>query len=156
MPTEDYVRRKACFLQFFAVTLVLAVAAFFSAARGFPQLVWASDLSYATSVIAVVFVGSMAYMGWLSWRLCPEDLPRVRAGAEWGSVSANLCTMIGLIGTTLGLSFQAQTLASGSAGLAPLATSLYTTMVGVGAGAILTLVDHNLQSGISRVGRFSE
>ncbi len=75
---------RITFLSHFTICLAFAAGAFFAVVNGVPQTIWANDQSMMTSVIAVLFVGSASYLGWLAWLADSSTLP-----ADGGSVSAD-------------------------------------------------------------------
>ena len=134
-------REKQTFLRFFAI--LLAVVAGFAIAiyLDAPQKVWRGDASMMTSAIAALLILSTARIGVASWR---SDT-RV---ADFGHHAAKWAMMLGLIGTALGLSMQAATLASaGLASLGALSTALYTTACGVAASMLIEVMTFNLEAG---------
>lgn len=135
---------RRTFLSHFIICLALCAGLFFAMMRGIPQMIFANDASMATSAIGVFFVGSVAYLGWLSWRLQPS---------EFGWIAAEISVLIGLLGTTIGLSLQAKTLVTGTAGLMPLHTSLFSTMTGIFSAIVLIVLAFNHQAGIDRASR---
>ena len=143
---------RLTFLSHFVICLACVGVFFFAWTRGVPQMVYATDASMMTSVIAALFVGTAAYLGRQAWLV---DSPRGRAvDAEDGHEAQELVVMAGLLGTALGLSMQAVALASnGSASFVALATALYTTACGVGASAVIKVMTRNLERGMKRAGR---
>jgi hypothetical protein len=143
------------FLSHFVLCLAVAAAAFFAALNGVFQTIYASDLSHMTSVLAALFVGSAAWLGWQAWRVDASDTGYdppggAQGAASFGHLAERLCVMAGLAGTTIGLSLQATALMSGAASFGALSTSLYTTASGVVAAALIAVLTHNLESGIGR------
>ena len=135
---------RRCFLSFFVICLAVLAAAFFATLWGVPYLIWKADESHMTTAIAVLFVGSVAYLGRLSWSPSPQSSP------AFGHLAVRLSVMLGMLGTTIGLSLQAKTLMTGTAGLLPLSTSLFSTGCGILAAIILEVLTHNLERGIER------
>ena len=133
-----------CFVQYFTMLLLLCIAAFYATLLGVPQHIFMIEASHVTSLIALFFLYSVIRLGFLSWRLIDGDPHEVLRAAEWGPFATNTCTMLGLIGTVIGLSMEAETLAGGTAGLVALATALYSTVTGIGAGLIIMVFHHNL------------
>jgi uncharacterized protein YacL len=131
----------------------MAAGAFFAFVYGLPQLVWNSDLSHMTSVIAGVFVASCFYLGWLSWNLSPSTASATEIKAEWGWFAEEKFVRMGLFGTVIGLILQAKVLATGSEGLGPLSTAFMSTAVGVLASFLLALLAFNITSHIERMKR---
>ena len=109
--------------------------------NGAPQAVWRADQSMMTSAIALLFVVAVARIGVSAWR--GGDLRTVEFG-HWASVWT---VKLGLVGTAIGISLQANVLAtSGIASLGALSTALYTTACGVGASLLIEICAYNLES----------
>ena len=64
--------------------------------------------------------------------------------------------MAGFVGTAIGLSLQAKSLASGATSFTALATSLFTTASGGAAAALIAIMTFNLEAGNRRMQRLSE
>lgn len=148
---------RLCFLSHFVICLAIAAGAFFAYINGVPQLVYASDLSHMTSVIALIFVGSVIWIGRQAWQA--GDPPARDAfgrfvsqssGPSFGHTAKELALCAGLIGTGSGLALQGKALMVGAASFGALSTSLFTMICGVGAYGLVTILDHNLQAGRSR------
>jgi hypothetical protein len=120
-----------------------------------------------TSVIGVVFVGTAAWLARQAWRIDSPPLiqswndemqrvemvarwPSLEGGPDvsWGHKAPEICAMLGLIGTVIGLSLQAKALMSGPASFGALATSLFTTATGASAAILLIVMTHLVESGI--------
>lgn len=153
---------KRCFLQWFVLCLSYTVVAFFAAYYGVFQQIWAVDLSRMTSVIAGVFVLACGYLGFASWRydanLDREEKNNLAiADAELGRTAAYIVTLIGLLGTAIGLMFQVQAMAaidlSNSGHIlqfvatigGALGTALYATACGIVASIGITMLGSNLE-----------
>jgi len=141
---------RRCFLQHFVICLAFAGAFYFAWVWGFPQQVWAKDSSYMTSAIGVLFVGTAFYLGWQAWKLSAINVTSVEASAEWGWFVEEKFLRIGLLGTVFGLSMQAEALSTGSAGLVPLATALFSTATGILASLLCAGLSYNLMLGIRK------
>ena len=128
------------FLRFFALLLAIVAGLTMALWLGVPQAVWRADQSMMTSAIAGWFVFAVARIGISAWR-----------GGDWravefGHLAVRLSVLFGLCGTSLGLSFQAHSLATeGVAALGALSTSLYTTATGIVSAAILEVLTFNLE-----------
>ncbi len=150
-------RTRICFLNHFVICLAIAAGGWFALEAGVIQTVVANDQSHMTSVIAVVFIGSVAWLGRQAWRvdgLSPYSNPRGRSlDAAFGHLAERLLPMFGLFGTAFGLSVQAKALVGGAAAFGPLATSLYCTACGVLGAALVAVMTFNLEAGIRRAGR---
>ena len=134
---------KNAFVQYFIMLLVAIIIFFYALYQGLPQSIWLNDASHFTSVIWLVLLYSLFRIGKQSWELNWRNCDKILAD-DWGVFATYACPMLGIIGTTYGLSLQATVLASGSVGLVPLTTSLYTTMVGAGAGLMVYLFHYTL------------
>jgi hypothetical protein len=152
------------FLSHLVLCLASAGLAFFAAVNGVPQIIWANDMSMMTSVIGTLFVGSAAWLGWQAWRIGEPVLDDTgRSGAplsfaflpssDYGHLAERLCVMAGFIGTAIGLSLQAKSLAEGVSSFTPLATSLFTTASGGTAAALIAIMTFNLEVGVRRAQR---
>ncbi len=152
---------RLTFLSHFVICLACAALAFFALMNDVPQVIWANDQSYMTSVVGALFVGSAVYLGWLAW-LVDDDLHQHLAGASksvlqiddidsaYGHLAERLCVMAGFVGTAIGLSLQAKALAGGATSFTALATSLFTTACGGTAAAVIAIMTFNLEAGIRR------
>jgi drug/metabolite transporter (DMT)-like permease len=145
--------QRQTFLSHFVICLAVGAAAFFAAINGVPQIVWASDMSMMTSLIAALFVGAAIHLGWQAWRL--ERPSRQRhsdaVDSSFGHLAERLSVMAGFVGTAIGLSLQAKALAGGSTSFTALATSLFTTACGGVAAALIAVMTFNLEAGIRRI-----
>jgi hypothetical protein len=154
---------RLTFLSHFILCLACAGLAFFAWVNGVPQMVWANDMSMMTSVIGALFVGSAAWLGWQAWRIGePMSTDRRRTGApassflplsHYGHLAERLCVMAGFVGTAIGLSMQARSLAGGATSFTALATSLFTTASGGTAAALIAIMTFNLEAGVRRARR---
>src|SRR5271165_6907952 len=154
---------RLTFLSHFVICLACAALAFFALINDVPQVIWANDQSYMTSVIGALFVGSAVYLGWRAW-LVDDVLPQHLGGAfkrvlqiddidpAYGHLAERLCVMAGFVGTAIGLSLQAKALAGGSTSFTALATSLFTTACGGASAALLAVMTFKLEAGIRRAG----
>jgi hypothetical protein len=117
-----------------------------------------------TSVIGALFIGSAASLGWQAWRIGePMSDDRRRSAAppsfaflqlsDYGHLAERLCVMAGFVGTAIGLSLQAKSLAGGATSFAALATSLFTTASGGTAAALIAIMTFNLEAGVRRAQR---
>lgn len=129
------------FLRFFALLLAIVAAFTIALWLGAPQAVWRADASMMTSAIAALFLAALISIALASWR-GPDALT-----VEFGHRAAKWAMMLGLIGTAIGLSMQAQALASaGVASLGALSTALYTTATGVAASLLIEVMTFNLEA----------
>jgi len=142
-------RRRLAFLSHFVICLACAALAFFATVNGVPQTIFRVDQSMMTSVIAALFVGSAAYLGWLAWNVSATT------DTGFGHLAERLAVMIGFVGTAMGLSLQAKALAGGSASFEALATSLFTTVCGGVAAALIAVMTYSLEAGVEREKRDS-
>ncbi len=152
---------RLTFLSHFILCLTCTGVAFFAWVNGVPQIIWANDMSMMTSVIGALFVGSAAWLGWEAWRLGePMSDDRGWTGArssfghppssDYGHLAERLCVIAGFVGTAIGLSLQAKSLAGGATSFTALATSLFTTASGGTAAALIAIMTFNLEAGIRR------
>jgi hypothetical protein len=144
---------RLTFLSHFVLCLAVGSAAFFAAVNGVPQTIWADDLSHMTSVIAMLFVGASIYLGRQAW--IADEAPSSGEGppsADFGYLAERLSVMAGFVGTAIGLSLQAKSLAGGATSFTALATSLFTTACGGASAALLAVMTFNLEAGIRRAG----
>lgn len=150
---------RLTFLSHFIICLACAALAFFAWQTGAVLMVWQSDASMMTSVIACLFVGTALWLGWQAWEADSwNDFYRSRGGlpviihatSDFGHSAERWSVMLGLLGTTLGLSLQAKSLAGGSTSFGALATSLYTTGTGIVAALLIGVMVFSLDAGIRR------
>jgi hypothetical protein len=150
--------QHSTFLSHFVICLAVAAVAYFAAANGVPQTIWADDLSRMTSIIAALFVGASIYIGWQAWIADEVSDGTARSSimsppsSDFGHLAERLSVMAGFVGTAIGLSLQAQALAGGSTSFGALATSLFTTACGGVSAALLAVMTFNLEAGIRRAG----
>jgi hypothetical protein len=155
---------RLTFLSHFVLCLACAGLAFFAWVNDVPQTIWANDMSMMTSVICALFVGSAIWLGWQAWRIGrPTSEARESADAcssfmsppscDYGHLAERLCVMAGFVGTAIGLSLQAKSLAGGVTSFTALATSLFTTASGGTAAAFIAIMTFNLEAGAKRAQR---
>ncbi len=155
---------RLTFLSHFILCLACAGLSFFAWVNGVPQMIWANDTSMMTSVIGALFVGSVAWLGWQAWRIGEpisndrrrNDAPTSSAplpSSDYGHLAERLCVMAGFVGTAIGLSMQAKSLAGGATSFTALATSLFTTASGGTAAALIAVMTFNLEAGVRRARR---
>jgi hypothetical protein len=161
--------QRLTFLSHFCLCLACAAGAFFAWRAGVLQTIYANDMSMMTSVIAALFVGSAVYLGWQAWivdgvprwvglerrhwgemGVADGPKPYPHATAEYGHLAERLCVMAGFVGTAIGLSLQAKSLAGGATSFTALATSLYTTACGGTAAAAIAILTYSLEAGLKR------
>jgi hypothetical protein len=155
-----YVSRLT-FLSHFILCLACAGLGFFAWVNDVPQTIWASDMSMMTSVIGAFFVGSATWLGWQAWQIgksASNDIGRsdsrpsiiILPSFNYGHFAERLCVMAGFVGTAIGLSLQAKSLAGGATSFTALATSLFTTASGGTAAALIAIMTFNLEVGAKR------
>jgi hypothetical protein len=155
-----YVSRLT-FLSHFILCLACAGLGFFAWVNDVPQTIWASDMSMMTSVIGAFFVGSATWLGWQAWQIgksASNDIGRsdsrpsiiILSSINYGHFAERLCVMAGFVGTAIGLSLQAKSLAGGATSFTALATSLFTTASGGTAAALIAIMTFNLEVGAKR------
>lgn len=116
---------KRCFLQWFVLLLSYVAAGFFAAYYGVLQSIWHTDVTYMTSAIAAVFVAAVIYIGFASWRFDTKRLPQYPlnwrtasfqataiADSGLGRTASYVVTLIGLLGTVIGLTLQMRSMAT--------------------------------------------
>lgn len=131
---------RQCFLRFFSILLAIIAGLILAMIKGAPQAIFHADQSMMTSVIFILFVIVAGKIGIASWHEKDDGM------VEFGNLSVRLSVMLGLLGTTIGLSMQAISLATeGSASLGALSTSLFTTGTGVAAALFLEILTYNLE-----------
>lgn len=154
-----------CSLQWVVFCLSYTVIAFFAAYYGVFQQVWTVDVTHLTSLIALVFVISCGYLGVASWRYDTpgtwvkkeERFAQAIADTNIGRAAAYLVTLLGLLGTVIGLTIQVRAMASIDlsnaqhalqfvvAVLSGLGTALYATGCGIVASFGITVLGSNLE-----------
>ena len=151
---------RRTFLSHFLLCLAVAGAAFFAWKNAVFAMIWANDLSMMTSAIGALFVGTAMWLGWQAWRqddfasaTIRSDRPQYEGDSGFGHLAALLSPALGMLGTTIGLSMQAKSLAGGATSFVALATSLYSTGCGVAAYILIMLLTFNLEQGIRRARR---
>jgi len=105
---------KRCFLQWFVLLLSFATITFFAGYYGLLRMVWETDVTHMTSVIGGVFIAAIVYLGIASWRY---DNPRrfiatAIADTGVGKTASYIVTLIGLLGTVIGLTLQVKAMAN--------------------------------------------
>ncbi len=148
---------RLTFLSHFVICLACMSLSFFAWVNGVPRTIWANDMSMMTSVIAALFLGTTAWLGWQAWQVSEERSENGESSrsptADFGHLSERLCVIAGFVGTAIGLSLQAKSLAGGTTSFAALATSLFTTASGGSAAALIAIMTFNLEAGIRRARR---
>ena len=131
---------RRTFLAWFLCALALAAGAAFAVRIGAAEAVWRGDASHVTTAIAVLCILALARTGISSWN--GGDVRTVEFG-HWASIWS---VKLGLIGTAIGISLQADALVKqGSASLGALSTALFTTACGVGASLVIEILTYNLE-----------
>jgi len=144
-------RMRKTFVAHWIICLVCLGVFSFAWRYGVPQLIWASDASYMTSVIAALVVVTAVWLGWQAWRV--DDPHSFVINADFGQEAQLLAPALGMLGTVIGLSMQAKALVAGAASLGALSTALFTTGVGIAGFIVLKVLTLNLEAGIKRAGR---
>jgi hypothetical protein len=155
---------RLTFLSHFVLCLACVALASFAWVNGVPQMIWMNDVSMMTSVIGAQFVGSAVWLGWQAWligepisNLCEQTDLRSSStslpSSDYGHLAERLCIMAGFVGTAIGLSLQAKSLAGGATSFTALATSLFTTASGGVAAALVAIMTFNLEAGVRRARR---
>ena len=146
-------RERIVFLTEFVIALAVVVGVAFAWQLGVVKAIWQADESYMTSAIAALFVVTVADILRKSWEsretVATDDMiilkgPRDARLGHWAERSL---PMLGLLGTVIGVSLQAQAKASGLESLSALQTGLYASACGMGASFIISYMTHVLESG---------
>lgn len=151
------------FLRWFCITLTYSVMTFFGYYLGIFQNIWHVDFSYMTSVIAAVFTSTVGYLGYASWKLHHGKngeiarLLRATADVGVGRNAAYIVTLLGLLGTAIGLMTQVQAIGHldvsqvsnissfvSSIG-SSLGTALYATCSGIVASIGISVLCANIE-----------
>lgn len=151
MSTNEYIYRRVPFMQFVIMLTFLVLGVLFALSTGFPQQVAISDLSHMAIAIAVFAAASIAYIGYQTWALTLQNVDAIALRLEWGYESADYCPLLGIIGTIVGLYFQANAGALSGGNLQALGTSFYCTMVGAGAWLAIRAFTYNLSFAVGRL-----
>ena len=127
---------------------------------GVPQLVYQSDHSMMTSAIAVLVVVTAAWLGWQAWEIdSVSSFMRKYPGAtlndnaDFGHLAESLAVKLGLIGTGVGVMMTISASLQSANPLDALRTAFFSFICGAAASALISLMTHNLESGIKRAGR---
>lgn len=147
---------RVCFLRWFGIVLAYLTASFFAWYYGVFSDVYTVDVTHITSVIGVIFVISVAYLGIASWRADVRP-SNANADAALGRTLAFIVTLVGLLGTSLGLMLQVKAMGSidvsnvqnvvgfvATIGAA-FGTALYCTVSGILASIGITILTSNLE-----------
>jgi hypothetical protein len=149
---------RLAFLSHFVICLACTGSGFFAWVNGIPQTIWANDMSMMTTVIGALFMGTAGCLGWQAWKVGDQrsetadglNTDRPLPSSDFGHLSERLCVMAGFVGTAIGLSLQAKSLAGGASSFTALATSLFTTASGGTAAGLIAIMTFNLEAGIRR------
>ena len=153
---------RRCFVQWFEIVLAYAVGLFFVSAAGLPQAIWHSDVSHMTGVIAVLFTVATFYLGFASFRYNDSTPTVAGADSNLGHVAVYVATLIGLLGTTIGLILQVKAMGSLDLTspanaiafiprvLSSLSTALYCTACGIVASIAIYLQCANIDYFLDR------
>ena len=157
MATKSTRYEKRPFLQWFVITLAYVVCTYFALQFNILQTMWHTDVTYMTSVIAAWFVATCLFLGYATWRYDPKKSNVAYADVGLGKTSAFLATLLGLLGTAIGLSIQVKTMGhvdlSNPANIVgfigkiseSLGSALYATISGIVAAYGITLLTTNLE-----------
>jgi hypothetical protein len=143
------------FLQWFLLVLSYVSGAVFAARAGLFGLVWRGDASHISIVIAAIALAAVIHNGVATWRYCRgRSLSAVLADLSVGHAVAHSVTLLGLLGTVIGLMVQLSALAVLSptaigshlaAVLSGMSTALFATGAGITACLLVTVVTINLE-----------
>ena len=174
---EDNDRRA--FLRWFVVAVATSVAMLAMTATGLVGEVWRKDSSYLSAITLAFFAVMTAMIGHATWRaskapplrmvkygtmtsspsrqdVVAADLKKLLEYEEVGWFGAEMCLVMGMLGTIIGFVMMLtgfETLNVGEAssiqGLLgelgkSMATALYTTLVGLACGSVLKIQCFNL------------
>jgi hypothetical protein len=135
---------RRTFLAWFLCALALSAGAAFAVKIGAAGAVWRGDASHVTSAIAVLCAATVVGLGRSAWARDGGLSPSL----AFAHLAERLSVMLGLLGTTIGLSLQASALAaSGAASFGALATSLYTTGTGIGSAVVISVLAFVVERG---------
>ena len=153
---------KRVFLQWFALALSYAVAAYFAFVHHIPQAVFHADVTYMTSVITVVFAAAVAYLGFASFRYSDQTPAVASADSNLGHVAVYITTLLGIFGTVIGIGMQLKAMGAldmsnpqsvttfMTAFVAGMSTAVYSTACGVIASIGSYLMCANLDYFLDR------
>lgn len=159
---------RRTFLGHFVICLAAGAGAFFAWRAGVFAAIWGADESRMTSAIAALLVVSAVELGRQAWRAdnpgvvspvsgktwdAKQERWREPARPEFGHLAMLMAPALGMLGTVIGLSLQAEALVGGAAAFGPLATGLYSTGCGIAAFVLIAVMTFNLESAARRGGR---
>lgn len=145
---------RRCFAQWFILALSYITTTFFATYYGLPQAIFRTDITYMTSVIAVIFMISVGYLGFASWRYRTRgwwngnqrEKIEARAFADIGLAhkASYIVTLFGLLGTVIGLQHQVAAMATVSPDnlmpfLATVSSALGTAFYATGCGIVASI-----------------
>jgi hypothetical protein len=147
---------RRCFVQWFLLLMTYMVMAFFAFKLHVFQFVWANDFTYISSIIAGIFVVMLLFIGKASWDV---DSNPIKANALTVFVRSNayIVTLLGLLGTAIGLMYQVENLSQiNTADIAnvvsfitkigaSIGTALLTTAAGIVAAIGMTYMNSNAE-----------
>ena len=152
--------KKPTFTAHWIICLVCLGVFSFAWAYGIPQLVYQSDHSMMTSAIAVLVVVTAVWLGWQAWEIDSvasfmRKYPggTLNANADFGHLAESLAVKLGLIGTGVGIMMTIVASLQSTNPLMALRTAFFSMICGVAASALISLMTHNLETGIKRAGR---
>lgn len=132
---------RITFLSHFIICLACVALAFFAWQTGAVLMVWQSDASMMTSVIACLFVGTAVWLGRQAWTL---------ENNGWGDRAESLAVKFGLIGTGVGIILTIKAALASASPLAALQTAFFSMVCGVAASSIISIMTFSLDAGIRR------
>ena len=147
---------KRAFLQYFIMLLAYSTATFFACYLGVIQTIFNADVTYMTSLIAALFTISCLFIGYATWNF-EKNITKAIAGSTMARTAAYVVTLVGLLGTVIGLSIQVKALGSldisndqnitafiGILG-SSIGTAMFSTMCGIVAAIGITAMNSNLE-----------
>lgn len=154
---------RRCFAQWLVLLLGYLTVTVLATYEGLPQLIFHTDVTYMTSVIAVIFVIAVLYLGFASWRFdangwrhdtLHSEMVHARmlrgidamAEADIGLAqkAAYIVTLFGLLGTVIGLQRQVGAMATVTPDnlmpfLAQVSSALGTAFYATGTGIVASI-----------------
>lgn len=152
----DQIRLKPTFFRWFLLMIFLAVTSFYGLIDGFFKSLYVLEVSHISFLIIFLTLGTLLHVGWVCWNLKTTSLTFSQSRLMWLNEMISISPLLGIMGTVVGFVLQANTLVSGSAGLAPLTTSFFATMFGVGAAIVLRVTRAIARDGMHQLQRQKE
>lgn len=147
---------KRTFVQWFLLLLAYLVAAFFAQWFHLFIFVWNNDFTYMTSVIAVIFLIMISFLGYASWQ-ADNNPAYANSVTIFARSAAYVVTLVGLLGTAIGLMYQVGALGTLNiadahslldfvkTAVSSLSTALLSTACGIIASIGITIMNSNVE-----------